>query len=113
MKKTAIAEVVDAPPERTVTTRASDKFILRLPDGMREQLAEVAERERRSMNSVALDALAMYFASKDAAPKQSLEAAVRELSERQQRALREIIERQQITFELVKKIIRSPLARKK
>jgi predicted transcriptional regulator len=51
MKKTAAA----------ATSRASDKFILRLPDGMREHLAEVAEREGRSMNAVAVAALAMYF----------------------------------------------------
>ena len=50
MKKTAIA-----------TNRTSDKFILRLPDGMREHLAEVAERQGRPMNAVALDALALYF----------------------------------------------------
>jgi plasmid stability protein len=51
MKKTAAA----------ATSRASDKFILRLPDGMREHLAEVAERNGRSMNAEVIAALAMYF----------------------------------------------------
>lgn len=50
LKKTAIA-----------TNRTSDKFILRLPDGMREHLAKVAEREGHTMNAVAIAALAMYF----------------------------------------------------
>lgn len=32
-------------------SRNADKFVCRLPDGMREQLAEVAKANRRSMNS--------------------------------------------------------------
>ena len=39
----------------------SEQFQLRLPDGMRKQLAEVAEREGRSMNVVIISALATYF----------------------------------------------------
>lgn len=31
-------------------SRATDKFVLRLPDNMREQIAEVAENDRHSMN---------------------------------------------------------------
>jgi hypothetical protein len=42
--------------------RDSDQFIVRLRDGMREYLAEVAEREGRSMNAVVVTALAIYFA---------------------------------------------------
>ena len=53
-----IASTLGAP---TATNRASDKFILRLPDGMREHLAGVAEREGRSMNAVVVTALAIYF----------------------------------------------------
>jgi hypothetical protein len=43
-----------------------EQFQLRLPDGMREHLAEVAERERRSMNAVIVTALAIYFAQEGA-----------------------------------------------
>jgi predicted transcriptional regulator len=43
------------------TDRGSDQFLLRLPDGMRKQLAEVAEREGRTMSAVIVVALAAYF----------------------------------------------------
>jgi hypothetical protein len=69
MKKTAIAEVVgEEIASPAATNRASDKFILRLPEGMRKQLAEVAEREGRSMNAVAVTALAIYFENEESFP---------------------------------------------
>jgi hypothetical protein len=43
------------------TDRGSDQFLLRLPVGMRGQLAEVAEREGRTMSAVIVVALAAYF----------------------------------------------------
>jgi len=46
---------------RSTTSRESDKFILRLPDGMREHLAEVAESQGRPMNAVVISALAEYL----------------------------------------------------
>ena len=52
--------------KKTISKKAGrelvEQFQLRLPDGMREYLAEVAERERRSMNAVIVTALAVYFA---------------------------------------------------
>jgi predicted DNA-binding protein len=42
-------------------TRHADKFIVRLPEGMRERLNELAERERRSMNSEYLVALEKHL----------------------------------------------------
>lgn len=33
------------------TSRTADKFVVRLPDGMRERVAEVARKNHRSMNS--------------------------------------------------------------
>lgn len=36
---------------RLSPSQAADKFIVRLPDGMRQRIAEVAKRSRRSMNS--------------------------------------------------------------
>ncbi len=32
-------------------SRTADKFVIRLPDGVRERIAEVAKESRRSMNS--------------------------------------------------------------
>ena len=37
--------------ENLTVTRDSDKFMLRLPDGMREQIAVVAKENNRSMNA--------------------------------------------------------------
>jgi len=88
------------------TGRGSEQFQLRFPDGMREHLAEVAERERRSMNAVVITALAMYFANEDAAPKQNELLGV-------ETAIKDLAEQQQQTLELVKKIILSPIAPKK
>lgn len=36
--------------EKSVVTRDSDKFMLRLPDGMRKRIADAAEESSRSMN---------------------------------------------------------------
>jgi len=33
------------------SSRTADKFVLRLPDGMRERIAEIAREQHRSMNS--------------------------------------------------------------
>jgi len=33
------------------SSRTADKFVVRLPDGMRERVAEVAKENHRSMNS--------------------------------------------------------------
>ena len=35
----------------TYSSRTADKFVVRLPDGMRERIAEVAQNHHRSMNS--------------------------------------------------------------
>ncbi|MGU0721203.1 transcriptional regulator AmrZ [Pseudomonas aeruginosa] len=35
----------------TYSSRTADKFVVRLPEGMREQIAEVARSHHRSMNS--------------------------------------------------------------
>jgi hypothetical protein len=94
MKKTAIAEVVGETASTAATNRASDKFVLRLPGGMREHLARVAEREGRSMNSVVVTALAAYFESEDA-PKKSgfdVEAVIRFFSEGQQQIIESLDE---------------------
>lgn len=47
---------------------ANDKFMLRLPDGMRDALKESANANNRSMNSEILHALDLYFRRIDAPP---------------------------------------------
>jgi hypothetical protein len=42
--------------------QGSDKFVLRLPDGMRDIIAEMAERNGRSMNAEILFGLAHHIA---------------------------------------------------
>lgn len=44
------------------TTSASDKYILRLPDGMRDYIAGMAARNGRTMNAEIISALARYIA---------------------------------------------------
>ena len=88
----------------TSTNRESDKIIVRLPEGMRHALAELAARNGRSMNAEVVAALAMYFAKEEAAKQDQLlgEAAIKEL-----------LANQQQTLELLKKIIAIPIAPKK
>jgi Arc-like DNA binding domain len=57
----------------TPVNRESDKIIARLPDGMRKHLAEVAEREGRSMNAVVVTALALYFAQESVSAQERIE----------------------------------------
>jgi hypothetical protein len=78
----------------TSTNRESDKIIVRLPEGMRHALAELAARNGRSMTAEVVAALAMYFANEDAAKQDRFETAIRELRDNQQQ-----------TLELLKKII--------
>jgi predicted HicB family RNase H-like nuclease len=42
-------------------TKTAAKFIVRLPDGMRERLAKLAEREERSMNGEFIVALRRHL----------------------------------------------------
>jgi len=63
--------------------RDSDQFMVRLPDGMRKALTELAARNGRSMNAEIVHALAIYFANQDASPKESqlsgVETAIKDL----------------------------------
>lgn len=43
------------------TGRESDKFMLRLPDGMRERIAKVAKANNRSMNAEIVYVLEAHF----------------------------------------------------
>lgn len=52
-----------------------DKFIVRLPDGMREKIKDSADRNNRSMNAEVVHALQFYF-DFDALNEQSLQDPV-------------------------------------
>lgn len=53
-------------------SRTADKFVVRLPDGMREQVAEVARKNHRSMNSEIIDRLEQSLGSAQPKPAQNL-----------------------------------------
>lgn len=38
-------------PVQNTQSRTADKFVVRLPDGMRERIAQIAHQNHRSMNS--------------------------------------------------------------
>jgi predicted DNA-binding protein len=80
------------------TSRESDKFILRLPDGMRERLAEVAESQGRTMNAVVIGALAEYLTDVKSLESQlaGIEKAILSLTEK-------VAEQNQTVSELIKK----------
>lgn len=41
--------------------RGSDQFVVRLPDGMRDRIATIADQTGRSMNAVILEALTLQL----------------------------------------------------
>jgi predicted HicB family RNase H-like nuclease len=47
-------------PQETAS-RDLDKFMLRLPDGMRERIAEVAKTNNRSMNAEIISCLSQFY----------------------------------------------------
>lgn len=49
------------------SSRTADKFVVRLPDGMREQIAEVARTYHRSMNSEIISRLETSLLAESAA----------------------------------------------
>jgi predicted DNA-binding protein len=79
------------------TSRDSDKFILRLPDGMRERLAEVAESQGRTMNAVVIGALAEYLANAKSLESQlaGIEKAILALTDK-------VSEQNQVVSQIVK-----------
>jgi plasmid stability protein len=63
------------------TDQASDKFVLRLPDGMRALISEMAERHGRSMNAEIVAALATHIAHDGAPIKEEMSVQLAELGE--------------------------------
>ena len=47
------------------TGRESDKFMLRLPDGLRDQIKNVAEENKRSMNAEIVLAIEDYITTRE------------------------------------------------
>jgi len=81
--------------KKKVAGRGSEQFQLRLPDGMRKQLAEVAERQGRSMNVVIVTALAEYFENEDAAPGSKgyrVDAAIKDLTDQMAAQHQELVQ---------------------
>lgn len=54
-----------------MANRDSDKFVLRLPEGMRDQVKEKAGKERRSMNSEIILALEAWLSAGKAEDRQT------------------------------------------
>lgn len=52
-------------------SRTADKFVVRLPNGMREQVAEVARKNHRSMNSEIIDRLEQSLLNAQFEPAQN------------------------------------------
>jgi hypothetical protein len=74
------------------TGRESDKFMLRLSEGMRDQIKAEAERNNRSMNAEILHRLEMSFVSD--LPQQHAQASeLVRVEEAVLRRLEEVIER--------------------
>ena len=88
------------------SSRTADKFVVRLPDGMRERIADVARNHHRSMNSEIIARLEQSLIQEDSlgdelnlrldSPELSLHERellqrFRQLSHRQQNALVSLI----------------------
>lgn len=86
-----------APMANDMTGRGSDKFMLRLPDGMRDRLKESAEANMRSMNAEivsrlewSLKAGTLAMAVHRAKPNEELKAKAYAVTERIAERLAEI-----------------------
>lgn len=54
--------------EKSYPSQSQDRFIVRLPDGMRERIAEEAKKNNRSMNAEIVSRLEQTFNLVSAAP---------------------------------------------
>jgi len=81
------------------SSRTADKFVVRLPDGMRERIADVARNHHRSMNSEIIARLEQSLIQEDSLGdelnlrlhERELLQRFRQLSRRQQNALVSLI----------------------
>ncbi|MFI8556385.1 Arc family DNA-binding protein [Pseudomonas putida] len=77
---------------KATNSRTADKFVVRLPDGMRERVAEVARANHRSMNSEIIDRLEQSLLNNRFEPVQIETVDTEELKSELNRAYR-IIDR--------------------
>lgn len=63
------------------SSRTADKFVVRLPDGMRERIADVARSHHRSMNSEIIHRLEKSISAEEG-DAGSLEEKIQRLSQR-------------------------------
>lgn len=59
------------------SSRTADKFVVRLPDGMRERVAKVARKHHRSMNSEVISTLSLHLQLIDMGHGQHLESLLK------------------------------------
>ncbi|OKP02620.1 Arc family DNA-binding protein [Xenorhabdus eapokensis] len=71
---------------------AQDKFMLRLPDGMREAIAESAKQNGRSMNSEIIAALETWLDPEKQALPVDREAEFKSIIDRNNEALEQLLE---------------------
>lgn len=68
-------------PRRSNTTTGSDKFIVRLPDGMRDRIAAAARENNRTMNAEVVARLEASFAGWGDASRDALAEAVQRIEQ--------------------------------
>lgn len=61
------------------TSRTADKFVVRLPEGMRDRIAEVAKQHHRSMNSEIIARLEHSMLDLPSLPEQPSRQTLNEL----------------------------------
>lgn len=59
------------------SSRTADKFVVRLPDGMRDRVAQVARKHHRSMNSEVISTLSLHLQLIDMGYGQHLESLLK------------------------------------
>ena len=55
----------------TAPSKQLDQFVVRLPDGMRDQIKASAQKNNRSMNAEIVHAIGFYFAFDDLDPSRN------------------------------------------
>lgn len=63
---------------QSYTSRTADKFVVRLPEGMRDRIAEVAKQHHRSMNSEIIARLEHSLLDLPSLPEQPSRQALNE-----------------------------------
>lgn len=78
---------------------SADRFIVRMPDGLRDRIAHAAKANNRSMNSEVVATLEEKYPGDDEAKIREIQAIVKKMSPEQQDAFREWVARQRAEHE--------------